>query len=212
MTDMPRVGFLCSGKNPLSLSVSIHCAGKLMELFRENGYITGAYHTVITEPLTKANIKRAEDTLRHMCGCCELVVTVGGCGFGVSDIMPDITDRLYNMEIPYLTAVLRGERGICEYNSEKMKTTVKKSVIKLTKSYDENVLKIVPSRAKSGVFEGGMIINLSGEYAEASRVLTDILPALSFVVYNVSGKSSQYTKELRNFLNLSIEFHQIFKK
>ena len=117
MTDMPKAGFLCAGKTPLALACSIRCAYKMMEVLKECGFAIGACHTEITEPFSEHIILRAENTLRHICTCCELVVTVGCDGFSVSDIMPDITDRLCEKKISCFSSALCGTNDILKHNS-----------------------------------------------------------------------------------------------
>ncbi len=192
MTDIPMAGFLCSGKTPLALSVSVHCAYKMMDILKENGFGIGACHTEITQPLSQKLIERATGTLEHIAGCCELVITVGCEGFSVSDIMPEITEALCKKSATFFSSVLCGAREI---------------------NIDRQYAKMqVPSRATAGIFGRSLVLNFPSDERFSETVLAAIMPAVWFTVYNISGKSASNFCEFKKFLNSSLEFNEVFKK
>lgn len=195
MTDMPKAGFLCAGKTPLALSCSIFCAYKMMDILKEYGFATGACHTEITEPFTNAVTKRAEKTLEHICRCCELVITVGCDGFSVSDIMPDITEAVCEKKVAYFGAVLCGARAVINCGSDTL-----------------NHNRTTPSRASAGICGNTLVLNFAENTTYSTALLSAILPAIGFAVYNLSGKSARNSAEFKNFLNSSLDFHEVFKK
>lgn len=117
MTDKPKMGFLCTGKNPLELSVSVHCAYKLMEILRDAGFATGSCYTEIFSDTTERIIQRAAGTLSHLCISNDLVITVGCEGFDEADIIPDITDAVCRKKATYFSNVLCGSLKICAKNN-----------------------------------------------------------------------------------------------
>lgn len=192
MTDIPMAGFLCSGKTPLALSVSVHCAYKMMDVLKENGFGIGACHTEITEPVTLGLIERATATLEHITGCCELVVTVGCDGFSVCDIMPDITEALCKKSATFFSSVLCGAREL--YSNEP------KSIVR------------APSRATAGIAGHSLVLNFPSDIRVSETILKEIMPAVWFTVYNLSGKSASNFCEFKKFFNSSLEFNEVFKK
>lgn len=192
MTDIPMAGFLCSGKTPLALSVSVQCAYKMMDILKDNGFGIGACHTEITEPLSHKLLERATATLEHLAGCCELVITVGCDGFSVNDIMPDITDALCKKSSAFFTSVLCGAR----------KTATDRQYSKIN----------IPSRATAGICGQALVLNFSSDIRVSEIILSEIMPAVRFTVYNISGKSASSFCEFKKFLNSSLEFNEVFKK
>lgn len=109
MTDVPKFGFLCVGKNPLDLSVSVHASHKLAPLLRLAGFMPGGCYTEIID-INNVNLsfERAAKTLKHLCLSNELVITVGNTGFSEYDIIPDITDVICKRKASYFTNILCG--------------------------------------------------------------------------------------------------------
>ena len=112
MTDMPRAGFLCAGKTPIELSVSIHCASKMMKLIREFGFMTGGCYTDILDQNSAEKIARAGKTLEHLCMSNELVISVGCEGFSSGDTIPDITDVICPKKAAYFANILCGSQKV----------------------------------------------------------------------------------------------------
>lgn len=187
MTDMPNAGFLCAGKTPLALSVSVHCAYKMMEVFRSSGFEICACHTVITEPYSTLVCESARKTLRHICSLCDVVITVGCDGFALSDIMPDITEAVCDRKVPYFSSVLCG-------------------LMKL------DGVSYAPSRALSMLCGETLVMNFPSDAASAASLISALMPAVGFTVYSLSGKSAKNCAEFKNFLNSSLDFHEVFKK
>lgn len=117
MTDKPKTGFLCTGKNPLELSVSVHCAYKLMDILKSAGFATGSCYTEIFSDTTQKIIKHAASTLSHLCISNDLVITVGCEGFASADIIPDITDAVCRKKVTYFSNVLCGSLKIYAQNN-----------------------------------------------------------------------------------------------
>lgn len=117
MTDKPKTGFLCTGKNPLELSVSVHCAYKLMDILKCAGFATGSCYTEIFSDTTQKIIKHAAATLSHLCISNDLVITVGCEGFSTADIIPDITDAVCRKKVTYFSNVLCGSLKIYAQNN-----------------------------------------------------------------------------------------------
>lgn len=200
MTDMPKAGFLCAGKTPLALSCSVFCAYKIMDILKECGFAVGACHTEITEPFNKYTMERAKKTLEHICVCCELVITIGCDGFAVSDIMPDITEALCDRSVPYFGAVLCGARSILENGRHNENGGKKEGLI------------IAPSRATAGICGNSLVLNFPENAFAAVDLISLLIPAVGFTVYNLSGKSARNSDEFKKFLNSSLDFHEVFKK
>lgn len=63
MTEAPKIGFLCTGKTPLELAVSIHCQSKMSPVLTEAGYAVGGCYTEIFDGSGPEKIKRPEKRL-----------------------------------------------------------------------------------------------------------------------------------------------------
>ena len=203
MTDIPAAGFFCAGKTPLALSVSVHCAYKMMDILKSNGFGVGACHTEITEPFYPQILQRAQGTLTHICKCCDLVITVGCDGFSVSDIMPDITEKVCGKSASYFSSVLCG--------SKEMFVQENRNPLRIYSS-DNCGFQMFPSRATAGIFERTLVLNFPGNVYTCTRLLNALMPAVGFTVYNLSEKSARNSAEFKNFLNSSLDFHEVFKK
>ena len=118
MTDAPKFGFLCVGKNSLDLSVSVHTSYKLASLLRLAGFMPGGCYTEIVD-INNVNFtfERALETLKHLCLSNELVITVGNTGFSEYDIIPDITDFMCKRKASYFTNILCGSSALPFKNS-----------------------------------------------------------------------------------------------
>lgn len=187
MTDMPNAGFLCAGKTPLALSVSVHCAYKMMEVFRSSGFEICACHTIITEPYSTSVSEFAEKTLRHICSLCDVVITVGCDGFAISDIMPDITEAVCDRSVAYFTSVLCG-------------------IVK------PDGVSYAPSRGTAMLCGSTLVMNFPADAANSAALISALMPAVGFTVYSFSGRSARNCAEFKNFLNNSLDFHEVFKK
>ena len=198
MTDIPKAGFFCAGKTPLALSCAVRCAYKIMDVFKDGGFDTGAMHTEITEPYSESLMCRAEKTLVYMCNCCDLVITIGCDGFSLSDIMPDITEKLCTKKVPYFASVLCGSN---------------KLVLRVKENYGKKEEYIFcPSRASAGIFGSTLVMNFPSDICLSVCLAETLFPAIGFAVYNISGKSARNSYEFKNFVNSSLEFHEVFKK
>lgn len=175
ITDVPRVGFLCFGRDSYSLSVSVRTANKLARIFGECGFANGACYTEISTEADLINYARAESLLSHICSCCEIALTVGGNGFSVCDIMPDITEKICR-KAPELFSALLLPRG------------------------------------KAGIFANTLVLNLPNDLGHARKIIDNLMPAIHFAVYSLSGKSPASAVRFTNFLNSSLDFHEVFKK
>lgn len=187
MTDMPCAGFLCAGKTPFALSVSIHCAYKMMDMMKKAGFSVGACHTVVTEPFCSGKLETARKTLEHICCLCDVVITVGCDGFAVSDIMPDVSEELCEKNVPYFSAVLCG-------------------------SAKTDDVMLAPSRAYAGIFGRTLVLNFPGNVKAGTALISSLMPAVGFAVYSLSGKSARNCAEFKKFLDSSLDFHEVFKK
>lgn len=204
MTDIPKAGFFCAGKTPLALSCSIRCAYKMMEVFKTGGFDIGACHTEITGPFSEILLRRAEKTLMHMCSCCDLVISVGCEGFSVSDIMPDITEKLCTKQVPYFTSVLCGSRKILKNEGS--------TTARIYPEGGNGEYIFCPSRACAGIYGKTLVMNFPSNLRVSTGLAETLLPAINFTVYNISGKSARSSYEFKNFVNSSLEFHEVFKK
>lgn len=198
MTDIPKAGFFCAGKTPFSLSCAIRCAYKMMEVLKNGGFDTGALHTEITEPYSESLMCRAEKTLLYMCNCCDLVITIGCDGFSLSDIMPDITEKLCAKKVSYFASVLCGSRRLVLNGNE-------------TCGGNGGYI-FCPSRASSGICGSALVMNFPSDIGFSACIAEALLPAIGFVIYNITGKSARNSYEFKNFVNSSLEFHEVFKK
>lgn len=113
ITDMPRAGFFCIGRDPYSLSLSVRTSCKIEKFLGENGFVSGAFYTEITQNPQKSAV-RSEQILGHICSCCELALTFGGTGYSVSDIIPDVTEKICRPAPDCISSALapRGQAGI----------------------------------------------------------------------------------------------------
>ncbi len=112
MTAMPKVGFLCTGKNPLELAASIHCQTRMTPLLRENGFAVGGCYTELIECDSPEKIKRVGKTLEHLCHANDLVLTLGCEGFAAGDVIPDVTEVVCPTGVAYFTNLLCGSQSV----------------------------------------------------------------------------------------------------
>lgn len=112
MTAMPKVGFLCTGKNPLELAASIHCQTRMTTILRESGFSVGGCYTELFECDSPEKIKRAAKTLEYLCHANDLVLTLGCDGFATGDVIPDITELVCPTVVSYFTNLLCGSQTV----------------------------------------------------------------------------------------------------
>lgn len=112
MTDSPKFGFLCTGKTPLELAVSVHCSHKMTESLRAAGYMPGACYTEILDGSAVDRVKHAGRTLEHLSRAVDLVLTVGCEGFAVGDDIPELTDAVCDKKATYFTSALCGAEPV----------------------------------------------------------------------------------------------------
>lgn len=202
MTDMPKTGFLCAGKNALELSVSVHCAQKLMKELKNSGFSIGSCYTELWELPTPERMSRAAKTLSCLCITNDLVITVGCEGFASGDVIPDITEAVCPKKAVYFSNVLCGSLGVTEM------------AVKEECSGEEckEPVEIPPSRAYAGICDGALILNFSNDVYSAAKLLKALIPAIGFTVYNISGKSAASVIQFEKSLKTSLECKDFFKK
>ncbi len=119
MTDAPKFGFLCVGKNPLDLSVSVHACDKLAKLLRLAGFMPGGCYTEIVDAGDiQLSMTRASRTIEHLCLSNELVMTIGNTGFSENDIIPDVTELICTKKASYFTNILCGSCNLPFANND----------------------------------------------------------------------------------------------
>ena len=102
MTEAPKIGFLCTGKTPLELAVSIHCQSKMSPVLTEAGYAVGGCYTEIFDGSGPEKIKRAGKTLEYLCRSNDAVFTLGCEGFSAGDVIPELTEVVSPEVLPIL--------------------------------------------------------------------------------------------------------------
>lgn len=112
MTEAPKIGFLCTGKTPLELAVSIHCQSKMSPVLTEAGYAVGGCYTEIFDGSGPEKIKRAGKTLEYLCRSNDAVFTLGCEGFSAGDVIPELTEVVCTGSASYFTAVLCGAKEL----------------------------------------------------------------------------------------------------
>lgn len=202
MTDMPKTGFLCAGKNALELSVSVHCAQKLMKELKISGFSTGSCYTELWEMPTPERMSRAAKNLSYLCITNDLVITVGCEGFASGDVIPDITEAICPKKAGYFSNVLCGSLGVMEMAVQAEGAEEER----------EESVEIPPSRAYAGICDGALILNFSNDVYTAVRLMKALIPAIGFTVYNISGKSAASVIEFEKSLKTSPECKDFFKK
>lgn len=202
MTDMPKTGFLCAGKNPLELSVSVHCAQKLMKELKNSGFFTGSCYTELWEMPTPERMNRVAKNLSYLCITNDLVITVGCEGFASGDVIPDITEVVCPKKAVYFSNVLCGSLKVPESAEQEGDMDVECT---------EPVV-ISPSRAYAGICDGALILNFSNDVYTAVRLIKALIPAIGFTVYNISGKSAASVIQFEKSLKTSPECKDFFKK
>ena len=112
MTEAPKIGFLCTGKTPLELAISIHCQSKMSTVLKEAGYDVGGCYTEIFDGSGPEKIKRAGKTLEYLCRSNQAVLTLGCEGFSAGDVIPELTDAVCTGSASYFTSVLCGAKEL----------------------------------------------------------------------------------------------------
>lgn len=209
MTDMPKTGFLCAGKNALELSVSVHCAQKLMKELKNSGFSTGSCYTELWEKPTPERINRTAKNLSHLCITNDLVITVGCEGFASGDVIPDVTEAVCPKRAVYFSNVLCGSLKLRE-NAQPGEYP--DADIDGGKDVCAAEVEIPPSRAYAGICEATLVLNFSNDVYTAVRLMKALIPAIGFTVYNISGRSAASVIEFEKSLKTSPECKDFFKK
>ncbi len=177
MKDIPRVGFVCTGENALELSGSICCAGRFMRLFTENGYMTGGCYSCISP---SGQMKILRERIEHMCACNDVVVTVGCDGFRKGDVIPEIVASVSEKDLPYFSHKLSSEEYV---DAETSKTH-----------------RCFPSRSTAAMCGMAIIVTVPSELPSSLGKLNTLLPAISYVVGNSSGRAPAKSLELDDLM------------
>lgn len=177
MKDMPRVGFVCTGENALELSGAICCAGRFMRLFTENGYMTGGCYSCIS-PSKQSKILC--ERIQHMCACNDVVVAVGCDGFRKGDALPDIVLALSDRDLPYFSHKLASE----EY----------------AEAETGKLHRCFPSRSVAAMCGAAIMLTVPADLAPSLGKLNSLLPAISYVVRNSSGRVPAKSLELEDLV------------
>lgn len=177
MKDLPRVGFVCTGENALELSGAICCAGRLMRLFNENGYMTGGCFSCIS-PSKQSRLLR--ERICHMCACNDLVIAVGCDGFRQGDVVSDIIASIGGRELAYFSYRLSSEEYV---DAESGKTH-----------------KCFPSRSIAVVYGETLILSVPAELPSSLGKLSSLMSALSFAVGNGRGRVPAKSMELEDLM------------
>ena len=93
----------------------------------------------------------------------DVVLTVGGTGVRPTDVVPEVTREVVQMEIPGIGEAMRMESL-------------------------KNVQTAMLSRGTAGVFEETLIINLPGSPRGARENLNVVLPVLEHTVEKIQGR------------------------
>ncbi len=202
MTDMPKTGFLCAGKNPLELSVSVHCMNKLMKELKSSGFAAGSCYTELWDSPTPERLSRAAKTLSYLCITNDLVITVGCEGFASGDVIPDITEAVCPKKAVYFSNVLCGS----------LKVSDTAGLADAINGQCAEPVEISPSRAYAGICDGALILNFSNDVYTAVKLMKALIPAIGFTVYNISGKSAASVIQFEKSLKTSLECKDFFKK
>lgn len=194
MTDIPRVGFLCTGANHLELASSIYCAKHLMGTLRESGYAAGGYYTAVLVPLSAEVREAAKEKLIQLSLYNDLIITTGCDGFREGDIMPDLTKEISQQEAPCFALQVCGAQAGQPKNAGTDGLQEKRSI---------------PSRGTAGITGHTLILNLPGDYEIAKRRLFGMLPAIHFAVMGLSGKSAYDAKSIEQSFQLEKEVERL---
>ena len=178
MKDIPKVGFICTGESALELSGAICCAGRLMRLFTDNGYMTGGCYSCISP---SKQIPALRERIINMCMCNDVVVTVGCDGFRREDVLPDIVSSLCQRDLAYFASKLSSE----EYVDAERK----------------QLCRCFPSRATAAMYGTSVVINVSSDLPEALGKLTSLMFAIDFAVGNSAGKKPSKQGDFENMLS-----------
>lgn len=178
MKDIPKVGFICTGESALELSGSICCAGRLMRLFTDNGYMTGGCYSCISP---SKQISALREKIINMCVCNDVVVTVGCEGFRREDVLPDIVSSLCQRDLAYFASKLSGEEYI---DAER-----------------GHPCKCFPSRATAAMYGSAVVLNVSADLPEALGKLTQLMSAIDFAVGNCAGKKPSRQGDFEKMLS-----------
>ncbi len=112
MTEAPKAGFLCTGKTPLELAISIHCQSKMDTILKNAGYNIGGCYTEILDNSGPEKIKRAGKTMEYLCRSNDVVFTLGCEGFAPGDVIPELTDVVCTGNASYFTSILCGAQEL----------------------------------------------------------------------------------------------------
>ncbi len=195
MTDMPKIGILCCGKNSEELSHSVFCSGSVTKIFKESGYLLGGYHTCITNASSKDSMKLCTEKLYHLCFCSDVVVTIGSDGFDKNDRIPEITEKLCEEKTEFFTSHLCGNSNISNYSSSFLHKKTPK--------------KYMPTKGTSGICCGCLVLNIRADRDFISELLPTIMPMINFAVDGITQKNTANCLEI--FEKMNRESEQIKK-
>ena len=170
---------MCVGENALELSGAICCAGRLMRLLRQNGYFIGGCYSCVTPSRQYESVR---EHLKHLCECCDLVITIGCEGFRDVDVMPGITNSVSDSDASFFALRLCSEKSA--------KSGLSGTPIDLG----------IPSRATAAFCSGALIMNLPSDPDDAEKRLESLIPSVGFALNCASGKSPSDALRLEKLL------------
>lgn len=116
----------------------------------------------------------------HLCRFCDVLFTIGSDGFRKEDIVPDVVAKLCGDDLVFFTSNLCGLYNIGNYDKGKKR----------------DVGRFSPTRSRSGILRGCLVLNIRNEEDFIREVLPNLLPAISFAASGLSGKDAAESKKL----------------
>lgn len=114
--------------------------------------------------------EQIEGALRSLAEVSDLVLTTGGTGVTPRDITPDVTGKLLEKELPGFAEVMRVE------------------------GFKKTPYAII-SRAKVGIYNQTLIINLPGSPSGVRECLEVVLPAIEHTIAKIRGEETECGSE-----------------
>lgn len=165
MTDTPKVGILCAGKDSAELANSIYGASYITKLLRESGYTSGGYHTALFAKADESERKSATIKLISLCKSNDLVITVGAEGFSQRDMIPEITKSICAKHTDFFSAYLNGSLA----------------------AQDPSFL---PSRSFCGIADNCLILNIRSDKDFIRKHFPLLIRHINFAILGICAKNA----------------------
>ena len=132
------------------------CGKRIVDACEARGWMTIDYH------VCRLEFDVICDSMLEMCdvGDADIVLTIGACGVGVRDVIPDVTKHVCEREIPGFAEAVRRHVALTDPDA-------------------------ILSRATAGVYEHTLIVNLPNRRESACKAFEHIVGQFETAVQEV---------------------------